>query len=151
MSEKGHWKTQFEFDQNDWFGFIYLITCHETGHRYIGKKQFFNTNRVKVKNRKNRKKVIKESNWKTYTSSSAHLNAAIEEYGIEKFSFEILSLHKTKASLYYREVEVQIKLDCIRDPMWLNRQAGAVKFVPPQPLKEEIEHSVDVSQLVEVE
>ena len=73
-----------------------------------------------------------------------YLNKAIEEQGMDKFSFEILSLHKTKASMYYREVEIQIKMDCIRDPMCWNRQAGAVKFIPPQPLKEELEHCTDI-------
>lgn len=134
-----HWTTELpEFDPNDWFGFCYRLTHIETSVQYIGKKQFFSTTRKKIKGRKNRKKVVKESDWKKYTSSSKYVNEMIEEHGIEIFKFEIISLHSTKASLYYEEVRLQVVEDVLRAKMpngekkYLNKQIGSVKFIPPE-------------------
>jgi len=87
--DTGHWEYPNDFDPSEWFGFIYRIIEKDTQKMYIGKKQFQSIRRVKVKNRKNRKIVRKESDWKTYTSSSTHLNAAIEENGIDNYQFII--------------------------------------------------------------
>jgi len=134
----GHWEFNNEFDINDWFGFIYRIIEIDTGKEYIGKKQFFTTQRKIVQNRKNRKIVKKESNWKTYTSSSTHVNNAIELKGKNAFRFIIESLHKSKASLTYAEVQAQIFEDVLRTKLnngeqkYYNRQIGSIKFIPPE-------------------
>ena len=142
----GHWIYDKEFEIDDWFGFIYRIIDTTTGQAYIGKKQFWSITRKKIKDRKNRKKIIKESKWREYTSSSNHVNKAIEESGKDSFIFIIESLHETRASLYYEEVRVQITEDVLRKkldngiPMYYNKQVGAVKFLPPIPtdLEEEM-------------
>lgn len=140
----GHWLFNIEFTPAEWFGFIYKITELNTGREYIGKKQFFNTNRKIVKDRKNRKKVISESNWKAYTGSSEHLNAQISLTGKDNYKFEIMSLHKTKGSLHYAEVEMQVKSDVLRAVLddgitkkYFNRAIPGVKFIPPTPVAEE--------------
>lgn len=141
--DTGHWEFPYEFDPNEWFGFIYRIIEKDTGKMYLGKKQFFSTRRVKLKSRKNRKIVRKESNWKTYTGSSTHLNAAIEEKGKENYDFIIESLHETKGSMYYREVEMQIKENVLLEklnngePKYYNKQVCGVKFIPPEPTEKE--------------
>jgi hypothetical protein len=144
MTDTGHWVFDYDFDPDDWFGFVYRITEIHSGRMYIGKKQFFSTRRVKVKNRKNRKVVIKDSDWKSYTGSSKHLNSAIEEYGKDNYTFSIESLHETKGSLYYQEVKMQIEEDVMLStfddgtPKYYNKQVGAVKFkVPPVTLNEQ--------------
>ena len=140
----GHWEFNTEFDINEWFGFIYRIIDLTTKQEYIGKKQFFAIRRKVVAGRKNKKTIRKESNWKTYTSSSAHINAAIAAKGKENFRFIIESLHKTKGSLTYAEVEKQIFEDVLRKklddgvtPKYYNRQIAAIKFIPPGELPEE--------------
>lgn len=139
----GHWEYPKEFNVDDWFGFTYRIIDKSSGRAYIGKKQFFAIRRVKVKNRKNRKVKIKESNWKTYTGSSTHLNEDIEKNGIENYTFRIESLHKTKGSLYYEEVRKQITEDVLRAKLnngeykFYNKHIGAIKFRPPEELTEE--------------
>jgi len=142
--DTGHWEYPIEFDPAEWFGFIYRIVEKNTNRQYIGKKQLVSIRRVKVKKRKNRKVVRKESDWKTYTGSSTHLNAAIEEHGKDNYQFIIESLHETKGSLYYREVEMQIKEDVLikeldnGTPMYYNKRVGGVQFIPPKPtLKEQ--------------
>lgn len=140
----GHWEYPKEININDWFGFTYRIIDTLTGREYIGKKNFFSVNRVKVKGRKNRKVKTKESKWKTYTGSSARLNEDIEKCGIENYTFQIESLHKTKGSLYYEEVRKQITEDVLRaklnngDYKFYNKHIGAIKFRPPEELTEEI-------------
>ena len=140
----GHWDFPHEFDVNEWFGFVYRIIDKTTNQEYIGKKQFFRTTRRKVKGRKNRRVVKTPSKWENYTSSSSHVNQAIEDKGIENFEFIIESLHKTKASLSYAEVEKQVKENVLREkhrdgtPKYYNKQIGAVKYIPPEPTNEEL-------------
>ena len=61
----GHWTNlPDDFDPDEWFGFVYLITHKESGIKYIGKKQIHSYTRKKVKGRKNRKRVVKEAKWR---------------------------------------------------------------------------------------
>jgi len=144
----GHWEFDKDFNPDDWFGFIYRIVDLDTGQQYIGKKQFRNMSRRKLKSRKNRKTVYTESNWREYTSSSTHVNNAIEDRGKERFRFIIESLHKTKGSLTYAEVRKQVMEDVLRSkmsdgvPAYYNKQISAVKYIPPAELPEEKEMTV---------
>lgn len=144
--DTGHWNFHIEFDIEQWHGFIYRISNTITGQQYIGKKAFHSVTRRKVKGKKNRKVIKKESKWREYTGSSTHLNADIEKYGKENFLFEIESLHQTKASLYYAEVEKQVKENVLREKIkdginkYYNRQIGSVKFMPPEETLLESQH-----------
>ena len=87
----------------NYFGFVYLITNLKSGKKYIGRKYFGTTRRVKVAGKKRRKVVRKDSNWKEYTGSSKILNADIEKLGKKNFKFEILILGETKGQVNYLE------------------------------------------------
>jgi len=114
----GHWENlPVDFEPDRWFGFVYEITHKETGRKYIGKKQLHSYTRKKVAGRKNRKRVVKESKWKSYTGSCDELNQDIEEYGIENFKFEVLKLCKSRGELTFSEVEYQIKNDVLSESM----------------------------------
>lgn len=138
----GNWTFDSDFNIEDWFGFLYRITELHSGKEYIGKKQFFSHRTKVVKDRKNRKHYKKESDWKQYTGSSADLNKAIELYGKENYKFEILSLHKSKGSLHYSEVETQILENVLKEKLadgskkYYNRQIAGVKFIPPDEVNE---------------
>lgn len=96
-------------------GFVYCITNEVTGQSYIGKKNCFSTTRKPPLKGKKRKRVItKESNWKTYKSSSKIVKAHIEQYGLENFTFEILMFCPDKGQTNYAELVVQIKLDVLQ-------------------------------------
>jgi hypothetical protein len=150
-TDKGHWNYPGNFDINEWFGFIYRIINNKTNQEYIGKKQFFTITRKKVKGRKNRKIVKKESNWKIYTGSSAYLNDDISKYGKDNFTFLIESLHTTKASLYYAEIESQINEDVLRsclpsgDKKFYNKAIGNIKFIPPDEDPNETRHKIRIT------
>lgn len=134
--DKGHWEFPHDFDISEWFGFIYRITELSSGKEYLGKKQFHQHLRKAVKGKVNKKKVIKESDWKTYTSSSTHINKAIADFGKDKFKFEIESLHKTRGSLVYAEVRYQVIEDVLRARLadgtrkYFNGMISGVKYLP---------------------
>jgi hypothetical protein len=112
MNDFGHWSSTLlteNFEPMNFFGFVYRITRKDTGRSYIGKKQIVFTRRIKVKGRKNRKHVKKESDWKSYTGSCIELNSEIEKLGKEKFKFEVLKFCLTKGELGYTETMYQFK------------------------------------------
>lgn len=143
MNDTGHWEFPHDFDQDLWFGFLYRITELTTGVIYLGKKQFGRHLRVKVKGRINKRKIKKESDWKNYTGSSVRLNEAIKINGHDKYRFEIISLHKTRASLVYAEVKIQIEEDVLRAKLpdgtrkYYNGLISGIKFLPPDETAEE--------------
>lgn len=111
----GHWTTKLAIDVNNLpYGFIYIITNSVTGKSYIGKKQMKSVKKLKpLKGRKNKRHFDIETDWKTYTSSSNDLNADIEKYGKEKFTFEIIHLCESKFELAYYEAKKQFDLDVL--------------------------------------
>lgn len=103
MKPYGHWDTTqvYEFDPDDWFGFIYEIKNNNTGRRYIGRKQ------IHLK-----RNTIRDA-WQTYTGSSAELNADIKMLGEGRFTFTILRLCSGKAELTYMEEKTQYERDVL--------------------------------------
>ena len=111
----GHWKTNLAVDINHLpYGFIYIITNTVIGKRYIGKKQMKSVKKLKpLKGRKNKRHFDIETDWKTYTSSSNELNADIQSFGKDKFTFEIVKLCESKFELAYFEAKLQFEHDVL--------------------------------------
>lgn len=128
------------------FGFVYRITNLKTDERYIGKKFFHTKRRIKRKNKKNRKVVIKESNWKSYTGSNDQLNGDIERHGKENFKFEILAIGYTKGQVNYCEELVQYKTNALIDPKYLNNSIGSRRYLNMQ-ITERFRDSIDNMEL----
>lgn len=111
------------FDSNqieDNVGFVYLITNVYNNKKYIGKKTFLNTRRVKVKNKTNRKIKKTESDWKEYYGSSPLLQEDVKKLGHNSFKREILHLCKTKSLASYLEAREQILSECLFKPDYYN-------------------------------
>lgn len=131
----GHWITDIsDIDVGEWAGFIYRVTNLQNNMMYIGRKQFHSYIRKKIVGRINRKKIVNESTWRVYTTSSTTINQLISEFGKELFKFEIIELCKTKAELVYREVEIQwaekvlsATLPC-GSRKYYNGNIGSIKF-----------------------
>jgi len=83
--------------------FVYIITNLTDNKRYIGKKIFKTVRRKKVKGKTRRKKVEKESDWKSYFGSNVVLLADVERLGQEQFEREIVKLCKTRGTANYWE------------------------------------------------
>jgi hypothetical protein len=96
MNKYGHWDLLIDdFDNNLYYGFIYVIINKINGKKYIGKKNFYT-----------RKK--KETDWKTYVGSQFYLQKDISEIGKENFDFEIIELQRSRDDLNRRENEIQV-------------------------------------------
>jgi hypothetical protein len=106
-------------------GFVYLVTNVLTSKAYIGKKFFWAKTHKKVKGKKRRKLIVKESDWRTYRSSSDGLKRVIDEQGLESFRFEILSLHRTRAQVNYEEIRQQF----IRDVLYSKLDSGDFAYL----------------------
>jgi hypothetical protein len=103
MSYENPWRFNGEVfessDIEDYFGFVYLISCSKTNRRYVGRKYFWSFRTPKGKSRK----VKSESDWKKYYGSCPELKEDVIKYGKEFFNREIISLHKTKGKCNFEE------------------------------------------------
>ena len=98
-------------------GFVYCITNLLTDKKYIGKKNFFSTIRKPpLKGKKNKRKIITESDWKEYFGSNRELQEIVAQHPIENFSREILHLCYSKGELNYMELKEQIERDVLYKP-----------------------------------
>jgi hypothetical protein len=97
-------------------GFVYIITNLISNKRYIGKKLFNFTRSKTVKGKTRRKRVTKESDWKTYFGSNAVLNNDVLELGQDKFKREILVLCKSKGAANYWEAKIQMEQSVLEKP-----------------------------------
>lgn len=137
-----------EENLENYVGFCYLITNLVTGQKYIGKKFFYSSNRIKVKGKTRRRVVKKQSNWKVYTGSSKYLQKQIEDLGEDNFKREILSLHESKADVNLAEIKLQIafnvlnSLDETGERAYYNENIG-LRFYPKKPrFKDQYSHTV---------
>lgn len=95
------------------FGFIYEVTHIPTGRKYLGKKQLISIQNKPLgkkelaaltdKRASKKKKVIKESDWKTYYGSNPEIKCLIKEGKQLEFKREILIFVPTKKLLTYYE------------------------------------------------
>lgn len=89
----------------DAYGFVYLIENHNTGRKYIGKKFFYTIRRVKQKNKKNRKVIKKESDWKEYYGSNEELKNDLVKLGYDNVKRTILHICYSRAECGYMETK----------------------------------------------
>lgn len=95
------------------FGFIYEVTHLPTGRKYLGKKQLISIQNKPLgkkelalltdKRASKKKKVVKESDWKSYYGSHQEIKSLIKEGKQSEFSREILIFVPSKKLLTYYE------------------------------------------------
>ena len=101
----------------EYVGFVYLITDTETGMKYIGKKKFWSkVTRPPLKGKKNKRRSLKESDWKDYYGSSEVVKNLVENTGEWRFKRQILRLCKTTGEMSYFEMKEQIERDVLLKP-----------------------------------
>ena len=86
-------------------GFVYEVTHNPTGYKYSGKKVLhFNRTLPPLKGMKRKRKVVKESDWKSYHGSHPKIKELLlEAEEKNEFSRKILKMCKTKKELTYYE------------------------------------------------
>jgi len=132
--ETGHWILNENVSiTEETFGFIYEITNNTTNKKYIGKKQCISKIRRKPLKGKKRSRIdFKESDWKSYTSSSKDLNEDIQKYGKENFTFKIIKTCDSKWSLAYYEIKEQIDKNVLLDENYYNGIINVRIGTPPK-------------------
>lgn len=103
-------------------GMVYLIENQVNGKSYVGKK-FFWSKKVKTVNKK-RKKVLVESDWKSYYGSSNTLKADIEKHGHLQMRRSVLQLCETKTQCAYYEMKEQIERNVLLREDYYNEFIG---------------------------
>jgi len=103
------------FNINEYEGYIYMTTILDTDRKYIGKKNFFHNTNVKLGKKElanlptargkkpSKKKVTKESDWKTYYGSAQEIKDSVKQYPKERIMRTLIRLCKTKKELTYYE------------------------------------------------
>lgn len=85
-------------------GFIYRISSVDNEWSYIGKKNFYSFRTLPpLKGMKRKRKVVKESDWLTYTSSNKTVKEYIKNGGDKGIKREILMYCTSKKLLTYYE------------------------------------------------
>ncbi len=103
--------------------FVYRITRISDGKFYIGKKSLFSQRTKPLtkkelaeqtdKRKSKKKKVVSESDWKTYYGSDLLLKEEVKKEGPEGYKREILKLCYNKKQASYHEVREQILHTCL--------------------------------------
>lgn len=115
----------------DTFGFVYEVTHLPSGKKYLGKKVlFFNQKKALTKKelteytgpgRKPKwKRVLKESDWKTYYGSQSEIKKLVKEGNPQDFKREILFLAKNSKLLTYIETKLLFNKEVLENDEYLN-------------------------------
>ena len=109
-----------ELDPKKIYGFVYLIENLVNGRKYVGKKLFFFKGFKTVKKKK--KRILVESDWKTYYGSSNALQKDLDELSKDNFRRVILHLCTSKSECSYLEMYEQITRKAILLDEYYNDQ-----------------------------
>ena len=109
---------ELEEPPDDAFGCVYLIECTKNGKKYYGKKLLTKAGYKQVKGK--RKKIRKESDWKTYFGSSKELLSDVEIMGEKQFKREILRFCKSRGECNYFESKYILESDAILNDKYYN-------------------------------
>ena len=112
---------------NNAFGFVYQTTHLPTNKKYIGKKSLIYNLKKKLGKKEKAlwegkgrppmyKRVLKESDWKTYYGSQSF----IKEANKEDLTREILEIAYHKKELTYLECKYQFTLGVLENKSYLN-------------------------------
>ena len=118
MSDWAYNNKPFDSDMiEDYMGFVYEITDTQTDMKYIGKKKFWSrVTRPPLKGRKNKRRSLKESDWKSYYGSSEVVKELVENTGEWRFDRKIIRLCKTSGEMSYYEMKEQLDNDVLLKP-----------------------------------
>ena len=104
------------------FGFVYLVTHTPSGKKYLGKKQLISNRTLPpLKGSKRKRKIQKESDWKTYYGSQTEVKQLVKE-SKDKLEFvrEIIIFTSTKKQLTYFETKLQFVNEVLENDEYLN-------------------------------
>jgi len=130
------------FNTDDYYGYVYMTINLENGRKYIGKKIFKHTTNKKLGKKElaalptqrgrtpSKKKVIKESDWKTYYGSADEVKQWTKSTSLDKLTRVVLRLCHSSKELTYYETKYLFDYDVLtNDIVWVNSNILG-KFFP---------------------
>lgn len=104
---KSTWANSIEETPEEYIGFVYEIYDKLTKKKYIGIKKLWQPyNLAPLKGNKNKRKFLKESDWRTYNSSGV-MKEEIEK-NPERFVKTIIRYCKTVTEMKAKEAYIQL-------------------------------------------
>ena len=118
MSEWTYNNKPFDSDMiEDYIGFVYEVYDTEAKMKYLGMKKFWSkVTKPPVKGKKNKRRSLKESDWKSYYGSSEEVKSLVENTGEWRFKRKIIRLCKTLGEMSYYEMKEQLDNDVLLKP-----------------------------------
>ena len=118
MSEWTYNNKPFDSDMiEDYIGFVYEVYDTEAKMKYIGKKKFWSkVTKPPLKGKKNKRRSLKESDWKDYYGSSEEVKSLVENTGEWRFKRKIIRLCKSLGEMSYYEMKEQLDNDVLLKP-----------------------------------
>lgn len=117
--------TEIEDMPENTYGFIYEVFHKPSGKKYLGKKVLhFNRTLPPLKGMKRKRKVVKESDWRTYFGSHVEIKQLIKEEKQNEFERRILQFVPSKKLLTYYETAYLYKKDVLTNSEYLNDNIG---------------------------
>ena len=118
MSEWTYNNKPFDCDMiENYIGFVYEVYDKEAKMKYIGKKKFWSkVTKPPLKGKKNKRRSLKESDWKSYYGSSEEVKSLVENTGEWRFKRKIIRLCKSLGEMSYYEMKEQIDNDVLLKP-----------------------------------
>lgn len=108
-------------DIGDYKAFVYQITNLTNNRKYIGKKRFISRRTLPpLKGKTRKRKIVKESDWKTYWGSNEELQEDVKKLGEANFKREILRLCCTLSESSYYEAKEQFENDVLLSEHFYN-------------------------------
>lgn len=110
-------------DQQDYYGFIYLITNLTNNRKYIGRKYFTKSKTRQVKGKKRRSRIT--SDWSDYWGSNTELQNDVAQLGQDNFTRKIVRLCKTRVECSYYETKYILEVDALLKTEYYNSWISA--------------------------
>lgn len=102
-------------------GFVYIIEHIPSGKYYIGKKNLFSKKTLPPpKGQRAKRKILKESDWKSYMSSNNWIKEQVSLGNESQFKKTIIQFCFSQKSLTYYELYWQFKYNVLADSNSLN-------------------------------
>jgi hypothetical protein len=122
-----------DFKISEYEGYVYMTTFLNLNRSYIGKKNFFHKNNIKLTKKEllslpvargkkpTKKLVIKESDWKNYYGSSTEVKELLKTQPKDSIIRTVLCLCKSKKELTYYECKYLFEYGVLEDSTrWIN-------------------------------
>ena len=121
----GHWDFPEPMGGKEFSGFVYVVYDRILNRGYLGKKTYWGAGKLNAG---------KESNWKSYSTSSDILKALLKVRPKDEFEFICLEQYRMKGALSYAETWSACLCEVPTTSAWYNTRIEAVSWSVREPI-----------------